>query len=1054
MKRLIPSVVFGLALLLLPGLAWAQQGTVTGTVTEAETGDPLPGATVQIPEEEAGAATDTEGRYRITGVPAGEQTVRVTFVGYQASERTVNVPAGGTVRANFQLQTREEELEEVVVTGYRSEQQIEAEGATTTIQATDIAKVDAQSPESALQGTLPGVRVTSQSGQPGGAINVNIRGTGSITAGSDPLFIVDGVQISRSGLFSAASGNPLAQISPNDIENIQVLRGAAAASIYGSQAANGVVLIETKSGSAGDTRISFGARLGRQERIKDIDVMSTEEWANWNGAAYANSANAVFGTDFSPEEGRDIAFRDGDPSNCPAGIGQVICNDFSFLFLDLGNDTLNTDWPGAVYQQPTLQTYDLSISGGNASTQFYVSGTYTNDGGQIIDSEFRSGGVTAKVDHTARDWLSASAKVNVSTQNVKGTIDGGPFINSPFWSSFFAPPNEPIFNEPGNRESGFNGTPNFVFSFNPVQQEEFNDRISNQTQILSNVALNWTFGGGFAGRTYAGAQFQDTKEKVFDDPRLPSQTAEQFVANDRQTDWNVSQTFTFDRAFDDVHDVSGLVGGEYKNQKEVQADASGQDFPNFLFRTLRTAATPTNADFFFTEFRTLSFFSKGDYVYDDRYKIGGTLRVDGSSRFGEDNRYGLFGTVQGFWRISEEAFLEDADFLSNLKLRASYGTIGNNDIGNFAARQLFGAGPGGNPNSGADGGGTYNGRAGIAPTQLGNSALTWEEKTEINIGLDFSAFSNRVTGAVDVFRSDFESLLLNRDLPLDSGFGSAIDNVGETRTEGLEIQLSTVNLDLSGFRWETDFNITFLDQEVRSVLPDQAEIDVSAGFNGVYREGTAPDRWELDEWAGVNPANGIPLYYDRNGNLTYQADTEDQKLFGNTEADFYGGLSNTFSIGGFSAEVFFQYDYGRETFANDAYFLETNTFSYANRSSRILGNFWEEPGDVVDSPEPRNFVFNNFTSEGFSGAAFSSTRWYEDASYIRLKRVRLDYSLPSSLIDQIGIGGQLRAFNVYVQGRNLVTWSEFTGFDPEVVGTALGTYPQGRTFTAGVDLTF
>ncbi len=1060
MRRLLSIVTWGVAFLLLPGIAWAQQGTVTGEVTDAQDGQPLPGATVQIVEAQMGAATDANGQYRIANVPTGEQTLEVSFVGYQTTTQTVTVEEGETVTVDFQLEQSVAQLEEAVVTGYRSETQVEPEGATSSINSADIINNSTQSPESSLQGTLPGVRVTSASGQPGGAINVNIRGTGSITAGSDPLFIVDGVQISRDGLFSAASGNPLSQLDPSDIENIQVLRGAAAASIYGSQAANGVVLIETKSGSAGETQINFSAEIGRQERIKDIDVMSTDEWADWNGTGAANTANRFFGAflvdEVTPEQGRQIAFRDGDPENCPEGIettlpdavlsGQDVCTS---LF-DLGNDTLNTNWTDAVYQQPTLQNYDLSISGGDDATQFYVSGTYTNDGGQIIDSEFRSGGITAKVDHQAKSWLSATAKVNASTQNVKGTIDGGPFINSPFWSAFFAPPNEPIYNEPGNEDSGFNGTPNFVFSFNPVQQEEFNDRISNQTQVLANAALNWDFGGGIGGRTYGGVQFQDTKEKVYDDPRLPSQEGEQFVANDRQTDWNVSQTFTFDRAFaDGTHDVSLLVGSEYKNQLEVQSDAQGQDFPNFLFRTLRTAATPTGADFFFTEFRTLSFFGKADYVYDDRYKIGGTLRSDGSSRFGEDNRYGLFGTVQSYWRISEEAFLEGSDLISNLKLRASYGTVGNNDIGNYAARQLYAAGPGGDP--GGSGGGEYGGAAGIAPSQLGNAELTWEEKTETNLGLDFGFFSNRITGAVDVFRSDYTSLLLNKDLPLDSGFGSAIDNVGELRTEGVEVQLSTVNLDFSSFQWETDFTITFLDQEVQSVLEDQRQIDVGGPGGDIYREGRDPALFELDEWAGINPANGVPMYYDRNGNLTYQADAEDEKLHGNTEADFYGGLTNTFSVAGFSAEVFFQYDYGRETFANDAYFLEATDFGFANRSSRLLDNYWEEPGDVADSPPPRQFFDNNFTPEGFGGSAFSSTRWYEDASYIRLKRVRLSYALPTSLLDQ---AGTLDRFNVYVQGRNLITWSDFTGFDPEVVGTALGTYPQGRTFTAGIDLTF
>ncbi|MFB6273660.1 MAG: SusC/RagA family TonB-linked outer membrane protein [Salinibacter sp.] len=1046
MKRLLTASLLGLALL-LPGVALGQTGTITGTVTgEGEQAQqPLPGATVSVIGTEMGTAADAEGNYRITDVPVGEQTLRVSFVGYETVERTVNVPAGETVEVNFELARAVAELEGAVVTGYRSEKQLEVGGATGEISADEISKVQASNPTSALQGTVSGIRVTSQSGQPGSAINVDIRGVGSINAGTQPLFIVDGVQISRDNLFELASGSPLAGLDPSDIENIRVLKGASAAAIYGSQASNGVVIIETKSGSAGNTRVSFSAEFGRVQRIKDVNVMNTEQWAQYNGAAYANTTEALFGVGISPETGRKIAFRNGNPQNCPAGIARFICNNFGNAFLDLGTDTLNTNWPNAVYRKAFTQSYDLTIRGGGENTTFFLSGNYAIDQGQIIDSEFRNGGITAKVDHQHREWLSVTGKVNATTQNIKGTISEGPFINSPFWSAYFAPPNAPIYQDPGNPKSPFNGTPNFVFSFNPVQQEQFNDRQSNLTQVLANTALNWDFGGGFRARTYGGLQYQDTNEKEYEDPRLPAQTAQAFSAFERQVDWNVSQTFTYDGTFSDAHSVSVLLGGEYKQQTEIVASATGNEFPNFLFRNLSTAASAQSVGYFTTQYRTLSAFGNVDYVYDNTYKIGGTLRADGSSRFGENNRYGLFGTVQGYWRLSEEAFLQDLDFLSNLKLRASYGVVGNQNIGNFAARQLF------------SGGEVYGGAA-IKPTQLGNSNLTWESKREINVGLDVSLFQDRISATVDVFRSDYENLLLNRDLPLDSGFGSAISNTGEIRVEGLEFRLQTLNLDFSGFQWRTDFNIAFLDQEVLKTLPGRKEISVDLETDdegdlggNVYREGTAPARWELEEYAGVNPANGVPMYYDRNGNLTYQADTEDLKLWGNTRASFYGGLRNTFSYAGLSAQVFFQYDYGRETFNNDALFLRSNNFSYANRSTKML-DYWKKPGDVTDTPQPRVFFNNTFSEAGFPGGAFNSTRYYEDASYIRLKRVRISYSLPSDLLERVG--GSFRKLSVYVQGRNLVTWTNYTGFDPEDVGNALGSYPQGKTFAAGIDMTF
>jgi TonB-linked SusC/RagA family outer membrane protein len=1019
MKRLIPSVVFGLALLLLPGLAWAQQGTVTGTITDAEAEEPLPGATVQILDTGAGAAADEEGQYRFTEVPAGENTLRVSFVGYEEEERTINVPAGGTARVNFQLQPSTAALEEVTVSAYRPETDRVEAGAEATVSGDAIETSNPGSAEGALQGRASGVRVTSVSGQPGSGFDVNVRGAISINAGADPLYIVDGVQVSKQNNLALAQGNPLSSISPQNIESIRVLKDAAAASIYGAQAANGVVIIETKGGTAGDTKINFSTQIGRVENLDPYGVMNTEQYLNFRADALANTTQELFGA--SPR----ALF--GDPSRA------VVASAF-------GPDSINTDWKDQVFRQGLTQSYNTSISGGGEDTQFYVSGSFSREEGQVIDSNFRRGGLRLNFTHQATDFLSLSTKTNLSTTKYQGTISDGPFINSPFWAAYNIPPTSPLYTEPGNPDSGFNLEPNSTFSFNPVAQEQFNTRESSANTIITNVTADWDLPAGFAARTFAGTQYVDTKEFDYGDPRLPSNSGSGgsgTAFQERDIQFNVSQTFSYDNTFADVNRVSLLAGAEVKRNREQFSSQGGNAFPNELFRTLASAANPTSVSTFSTQFRQISYFGNGSYTYDNTYQISGTLRRDKNSRFGVDNQSGIFGTVSAYWRISNESFLEDVGLLSNLKLRGSYGVTGNSQIDNFQSRQQF------------SGAGEYDGTPGIRPTALGNPSLTWEEKVSTNIGLDYGFFDGRISGSIDVFRDDRQRLLLFRDLPVDSGFGSFLDNVGEIRIEGLDFAISTVNLDdWNGLTWTTDFNISFQRTEVLELLPDDDQI--SSG--GVYRVGEPVEQLRYTRYAGANPANGRPMYLDANGDLTYTGtDQKNDKLVGNTQPDFYGGVGNEISFKGLTVSAFFQYDYGRTTLNNDRFFADVGAFPF-NKAERLADSRWKEPGDVTRDPK----AFGSFLLSGGqtypdgTDPGIFTTRFVENASYIRLKQVKVSYALPESVLSTAG--GSLRNITVFVQGSNLATWTDYTGPDPELVGTGLGNYPQPRTLTAGINL--
>lgn len=1014
MKRLIPSFAFGIVLLLLPGFAWAQQGTVTGTVTEAETGEPLPGATVQLVDEGTGAASDAEGQYRITGVPAGEQTIEVSFVGYQDEERTVNVPAGGTVRVNFQLQTSQAQLEEVVVSSYAVEEDVRVTGASETVSGADIASQDVQNVSGALQGRASGIRITSQSGAPGSAFDVQVRGQSTITGGQQPLYIVDGVQVGPENISNEGNLSPLAGLEPSDVESIQVLKDASATAIYGSRAANGVVIIETKGGG-GDTRVSFNAELGSVSPLEQYDILSASEW-----------------TEYTFMEGRN------------AGLSPALLASVYNIPSTNPEEVSGPNWYDASTRTGLTQSYQLSVSGGTERTNFRLSGTFERDKGQVIESFLNQAGLRANVQHDVTDDFSVSSKVNLVQNKSRGTIGGGAFINSPFWAAYLIRPHLNIYQEPGNSNSAYNLplAGGGAFNRNIVAQEDYNTQSTDGVQILGDVSATWNITDWLSTRTLFGLNHNDLAEKDRRDPRLPNNAAfggSGFVSSTRELDMNVSQTLNYNLSPGERHDVSGLLGAEYRREYTQFIGANGQNYPFFEFQNLDNVATPTGVNEFVTESRFLGFFGDAQYTYDDRYTGSLTLRYDGSSRFGEDTRYGLFGSVGATWVISEEAFMEDVGFVEDLELRGSYGVLGNSDFqdafGNFAARRLFG------------GGGEYLGNPGIEPTSLGQPDLTWEESTQMNIGIDYSVFSGRLSGSFDAYRNDTDQLLLGRDLPVDGGFSTVLDNVGEIRNEGIEISVNTINVDRGDFRWDTQFNITFQRSEVLSLFDGREEIRNGVQPGGdLYRVGEPLGLYERVPWAGVNPANGRPLYEDENGNLTYFVGGQAaEETFGNVLADYYGGFGNTFSYAGLTLDVFFQFDYGRTVFNNDRYFIDGN-FTF-NHTQEVTENYWQEPGDVSARPLPWLGVRPG--GSGYSTGYFNSSRFMENASYIRLKQVRLSYSLPSSLIRSVGIQNA----SVYVNASNLLTLTDYTGLDPEQVGTALAQYPNNERITGGINVT-
>lgn len=800
----------------------------------------------------------------------------------------------------------------------------------------------------------------------------------------------------------------MASINPNDIESIEVLKDAAAAAIYGAQAANGVVLITTKKGTKGATKIRLSVQEGIVQPLNLYDVMDAKQLSGIKRDAYVNAglnpANAAT-TYGNPEDPNLVSY----------------------------------DWLDALYRDARLSVYDLSISGGDEKTTFFLSGSYTDQEGQIIQSDYQRGTARLNVTHKPNQKLTIAANLSLAFQNTNGSIDRGNFVNGPFVAGFSARPNVPIYNEDGT----FAPYPsNHLFGYNIVQGVNQELRSGKTVQTVSNLQLNYQIAPWLSFTSYFGVDFSDNADinsRPSTIPVFSSYGGGSVFTARRNNNFNTNQNFNFNKKFNDVHTVSGVLGVEYKSAQSDLQSATGRGFPNPTLIYLQNAAVPFAVNSTFTEYKRAGLFGQAKYDYDDRYTADVTVRRDGHSRFGEQNKWGTFYAVSGGWRLSSESFLEGVSWLDNLRVRASYGITGNSEIENFASRTLVGSG-------GQIAGGQYLGGGALTITQLGNDLLTWEESETINLGLDATFFNGRIITTVDFWRKNSQALLFNTPLPVDSGFGTITRNAGEVRNQGIDIDIQTTNIIAGKFMWTTGFNIAFVENELMSL------------YDGLERIGNElivgkPILFAYtNQYLGINPANGRQMFDDGTGtgNYTYVAGESTLGYRGSYLPSSYGGLSNNFSYGPISLEVFFQYQFGNVAQNGDIYNLQNWGSGTGNLDVNQL-NYWKQPGDVVAVGRP----FEGGQEPGTSALNTFSTRILSDGGYVRLKQVTLSYNLPSAAASKIGMSGA----NLFVQGLNLATFTKFNGIDPEassilVENSTFGAYPNARQISAGISLNF
>ena len=997
-KRFVTCFVF----LLGASVAYGQADfTVEGTVTEARSGDPLPGVNVVVQGTSIGTSADAQGGYSLE-VPSEDATLVFSFVGYNTKE----IPVRGRSEINVSLQVASLKADELVVIGYGTQQREDLTGSVSSIDAEAI-ELDGPtySVDQALQGRVAGLQAVFSGGTPGSGADISIRGASSINAGNDPLFVVDGLPSN-------------APPDPADIQSIEVLKDASATAIYGARAANGVILITTKSGEAGDLEVSYTGEAGMQEVSNKLDLLTPQE--------YKRVLNGII-----DDGGGDPELQVGD---IPNG---------------------GTNWQDQILQRAPVQNHDISFSGGNDQTQFYTSIGIFDQQGIVRSSSFERYRARINIEHQIEEEFNLGVRLNAHQRNDRGVRNNfGVNENAgALYASYNFDPTLPIKNESGDYV-----TSPSITTDNPVAIAEGERRTSSSYRTYGTAFAEYFIVPSLSAKVRVGADLLTTRNNTYITQLTKigqATNGQALVTNSRQRDYLAEGTINYDRTFGN-HDLEGVAGLTLQQSSFDNVNTGGEDFPTDVTGTDNLGLSNPELDdnnSFRGSSQLLSTIGRINYTFQDRYLLTATMRIDGSSRFGENNRYGYFPSAAVAWRPHQEAFMEDVEDVSTLKLRASWGEAGNQQIGNYPSLATFGPGPSV----------VFDDQQVTTtnPSRFPNPNLKWETTTQIDIGLEIGLFDDRLYGTVDYYQKDTEDMLLQLPVPTSTGFSTRLSNIGSIKNTGLEVSLESQNL-TGALTWNTNANFSTMSNEVESLGPVEEIITGGAGFTnqisiirpglplrtyygyeveGVWQEG--------DNFAGTkdNVSPGDLKFRDVNGDSTV---TEaDRVPLGDSFPDFSWSLGNTFNYKGVGLHVFVRGEHGVQMLNNnlvDTYFpinFRRNKFAepYLNR--------W--------TPENPSNKYPSFVTPLSQGNKAVNSRTVQDASYIRLQTVRLSYNVPVQLIG----ASFLRSFQVYATGENLYTITSYDGVDPAVnpnnnanFRIDYNVYPSTTTYTLGVQMGF
>jgi len=971
--------------------------TVRGTVTD-EKGETLIGVSVLAAGTTNGTITDLDGRFSLD-VSSSVKELIISFLGY--TEQVVAIPASNNL--SVILKSDSKLLDEVVITGFGGTQyRQDLTGSVAKLSSNDFQFQPLQSFENALQGRATGVFINSGSGKLGQGININIRGISSVSASNQPLFVVDGIPIVSMAVGSATEpDNPLATIAPEDIESIEILKDAAAASIYGARASNGVVLITTKSGKAGKTKVSLGYYKGVSSPTRKREWLNAAEYRQLFSYAASQSD---FGELDAAEE---FAFESGT---------------------DDWNGNVDQNWADEAFQDGGVTNLNLTIQGGDAKTTFLLSGTWNDQKGIIIGNELNRINGRFNLNHKMNEKFQVGMNLSLVKSLNKRVASDNAFTN-PLQLNALPPIQPKIDPNTGQLNQ------NTLYYNNLIDLEKGFDNATTY-RTISSVFGQYDFTEKLSFRSEYGVDVLNLQEEQFRGRETldGAPTGQSFNNQVTVVNQNMNNYFTYRSKIGDQINFDAVAGMQYQSGNETSVSATGQGFPNDRFTKLASSAKIVSASSTESAYAFLSYFGRFNAKIKDKFLVGLTGRVDGSSRFGRDQRYGFFPSVSAGYILSQEEFIKNMPAINFMKVRASYGKTGNAEIGNFASRTLWGA------NFVGD-------LSGIRPTQLGVNDLTWENTTQLDLGLEFGLFDDRISLSVDYFQKNTNDLLLNLPLPASNGFTTITKNLGSLSNKGFEIGLNTVNL-RGALTWTTTFNLSTYKNRVTNL--NGSTIDGGSRQLGRVSEGEAFGYFYAPKYAGVNPENGNAQYFEEDGSIVDQDDFSgySQKV-GDPNPDFFGGLNNKISYKNFTLDVQLQYVYGNDLY-NIAGFFQSVNGDYFDNQSRDQLDYWREPGQITNIPEPRLYSGNG---------AIRSSRWVQDGSYLRLRAMTLTYKLPSSLTRKV----KMDEARVYISGQNLLTFTKYDGYDPEVNATYISsvnlghdfyTPPQARIITVGANVNF
>ena len=953
--------------------------TVSGLITASEDNTPLIGVSI-VSGATNGVTSLHDGTYSIT-TTAGT-TLLYQYLGYKSVEFVV---PGGTsnITHNVTMVSDLQVVEEVVVIAYGVRKKSSVAGSISTVKAEKIENTPTAAFDQALQGQVPGLTVLSTSGEPSASSSMVIRGTNSINSGTAPLYILDGVAISASD-FNA--------INPADIESLSVLKDAASTSIYGARAANGVIVITTKRGRR-DARpvINYRMQLG----------FSQLAYGNWN---MMNTAERI---------------------QYEQQIGMTSGQDYNLL------SKTDVNWLDEVFNSAAmLQNYELSISGANEKTNYYVSGGYYSQEGTAVGSMFERYSTRVNLEQRAAKWLKIGTSTMLNYQEIEQADEGSASVVTPISAAQFMLPYWNPYCPDGSLASSGDGSWNGT-GVNPLEWLANNPRTYKKYKLMSNIFAEATIVGGLTVKSQASVDYSHTTGYAKSYPEYAPNLGEGTASRSSTDGMQLQITNTVNYRFDvgQKHSFNVLVGqeGVTYHYEAFSLLAEGQNNNKLTNISTGTRVTSWN-DVTDSDYGYLSFFGRAEYNYDSRFFIEASLRADASSRFGAGNRWGEFGSVGFMWNLRNESFLKNAqNWLTNAQVSLSTGTAGNSSIPNYEHLALV------------SGGMNYNGSAGTLLSQPGNERLSWETTWTSNFALHLG-FWNRLTADIEFYNKQTSDLLM--EVPqsyADTGFGYRWDNVGTMVNRGVELNLAGTLIARENLLWSVNANISYNKNKITELYNGVTEYE-RANTSTKLVVGHDSGEFYLNRFAGVNPANGDALWYDRDGNLTTELKDSDKVLTGKSyHAPWQGGFGTNLTWEGFTLSAQFSWVADRWMINNDRYFNESNgRFTSYNQSRRLLDR-WQKPGDQTSIP--RHGVYTEFDD-----------RLLEDASFLRLKNLSLSYSFPKEWLRHTRI---FQSARIYAQAQNLLTFTKFSGIDPEGVGNIyMAQYPMARQFTFGLDITF